>query len=128
MLFRSVLNVRQGQSQERQAVVDHQVQALAVVHHTAAILVEAVLEVEIVLDNEQLPSPASSNVLVYSANGDGGNSYTISDLAGNSILMVFTGGILRNSSDYTFTQGTGTIVFIGEIDADVTIQILYSEN
>ena len=66
--------------------------------------------------------------MLFRSNGDGGNSYTISDLAGNSILMVFTGGILRNSSDYTFTQGTGTIVFIGEIDADVTIQILYSEN
>jgi len=64
-----------------------------------------------------------SNSLEFA--GTGTATYVKSELIGKTLLLVATDGRIRKSSDYSFTSGTGTIVFISVIQTGQTVHIIY---
>ncbi len=52
-------------------------------------------------------------------------TYQDDDLIDRTVLMLFTDSTVRVPDDYTFTTGTGTIVFAASIPQDTIIQIIY---
>lgn len=59
-----------------------------------------------------------------SLNGDGTASYTIPEIAGKTIINLFTNGLRRNSpADYGYGVTDNIIVFTSDIDADTIITI-----
>lgn len=69
-------------------------------------------------------TPASD---VYSITiiGDGTDNYQSDSLIGATILFVTTDSAVRIPSDYSLDSSTGTLTFIGAIDTDTVIQIIY---
>ena len=69
-------------------------------------------------------TPASD---VYSITiiGDGTEEYQSDSLIGATILFVTTDSAVRIPTDYSLDSTTGTLTFIGTIDLDTVIQIIY---
>lgn len=59
------------------------------------------------------------------ANGNGTTTIVKSELVDKELIIVFTDGRARKTSDYTFTSSTGTTTFISVIQTAQVIQWLY---
>lgn len=66
-----------------------------------------------------------SAVFSISIIGDGTSSYLSTSLIGKTILFVTTDSAVRVPTDYSLNITTGLLSFIGDIDTDTVIQIIY---
>lgn len=82
------------------------------------------LILEVQLNNEQLP-PSGASVYSYSTTGNDTNELLIPALANKSILLLFTNGVSRTGSDFTYGYIQGKFTFASVIDSDTSVIILY---
>lgn len=68
---------------------------------------------------------SGSAVFSISIIGDGTSSYLSTSLIGKTILFVTTDSAVRVPTDYSLNITTGLLSFIGDIDTDTVIQIIY---